>query len=189
MNSLVNRLKVLNNFGINDNEELTPIERINRIKEFRGNMNYENYQSIFVETVNFLNNAESSLEDKNLIVLNIINLIRNFTVLEDNINNFPLEIQILYSSYMELKRIKQHFELSANSISNYDEIVSIVNNYLDYLNNENHKYLISNCPSLIENFNKTIFAYMEKENELGIKHKEYISTNLINQLNEQSMRL
>ena len=68
-------------------------------------------------------------------------------------------------SYMELKRIKQHFELSANSISNYDEIVSIVNNYLDYLNNENYKYLISNCPSLIENFNKTIFAYMEKENE------------------------
>lgn len=189
MNSLVNRLKVLNNFGINENEELTPVERINRIKEFRNNMNYENYQSIFVETVNFLNNAESSLEDKNLIVLNIINLIRNFPALEDNINYFPLEIQILYSSYMELKGIKQHFELSANSISNYNDIESIINDYLDYLNNENYKYLISNCPSLIENFNKTIFDYLEKKNESGIKHKEFISVNLINQLNEQSMRL
>ena len=186
-NNYATYLNDLINFGISKSEELTYEERRIRMDDFRSSLSYEKYESLFLELENFLLNEEVSLNDKDITLTNLLEFIRCYPKLEDNIQKFPITIQKLYQNFLDFKRILVFFDLvNESDITRTLDFEFMANLYLDFLNNPEYELFIHINYSKIEKLNKDILNYFNKTDFNGIKNIDNINNQeLINVLKDK----
>ena len=182
-----NYVKILNNlinFGIDENEELTREERFKRMQDFRNSLSYEKYESLFIDIEKYLLNENVSLQDKDITLTTLLELIRSYSVFEDNVDKFPINIQQIYISFINFRRLLILFEqVYYSEITRIIDFEEVMNSYMDYLDSPENELFINICFSKIENFNSNILDYLNKEDCNGIKHIDNINNpELINLL-------
>ncbi len=184
MNNYEVELKNLINFGIKDSEELTREERIKRMTSFRNSLSIQKYANLFQNISEDLLNDK--IDDKGKVIDLLIEFIRSYSVLEDNIEKMPKLIITLYKSHMNLIRLIISLEL----IENLEFVVpkpftETALNYLDYLDNEENQLYINYNYEKIAKFNKRLFQYLEKKDENNCLYQNSIDNDLINTLNSK----
>ncbi len=184
MNNYEVELKNLINFGIKDSEELTREERIKRMTSFQNSLSIQKYANLFQNISEDLLNDK--IDDKGKVIDLLIEFIRSYSVLEDNIEKMPKLIITLYKSHMNLIRLIISLEL----IENLEFVVpkpftETALNYLDYLDNEENQLYINYNYEKIAKFNKRLFQYLEKKDENNCLYQNSIDNDLINTLNSK----
>jgi len=175
-NDYVTQLNTLINFGIPDGLELSREERISRMKEFRDTLSYEKYEELFKEIEEYLLNEKVSLLDKDTTLTTLLEFIRSYPILEDNINKFSITIQQFYNNFIDFRRLLILFEqLYYFDITRPLEFEEIMNSYFEYLDNPQNELFIHIYYSKIEKFNKSILDYLNKTDFNGIKHIDNIN--------------
>lgn len=188
-NNYINILNKLINFDISNNEELTIEERRRQIKEFRNSLSYEKYSNLFNELENYILNEEIDMLEKESVIYLIIEFIRSFPILEDNINSFPSNIKLLYKSFIEYKDINLLFEqVYYTDICMVFDYIDVVNRYLDFLDKPSNELFIHYCYSKVLSLNKKLLEYLDKKEMNNHTNREIINNeelenSLINSLN------
>lgn len=182
-----NYVKILNNlinFGIDENEELTREERFKRMQDFRNSLSYEKYESLFIDIEKYLLNENVSLQDKDTTLTTLLELIRSYSIFEDNVDKFPINIQQIYISFMDFRKLLILFEqVYYSDITRSIDFEEVMNSYMNYLDSPENELFINICFSKIENFNSNILDYLNKKDYNGIKHIDNINNpELINLL-------
>ena len=182
-----NYVKILNNlinFGIDENEELTREEKFKRMQDFRNSLSYEKYEFLFIDIEKYLLNENVSLQDKDTTLTTLLELIRSYSIFEDNVDKFPINIQQIYISFMNFRRLLILFEqVHYSEITRIIDFEEVMNSYMDYLDSPENELFINVCFSKIENFNSNILDYLNKKDYNGIKHIDNINNpELINLL-------
>ena len=187
MTNYVNELNKLINFGISLNEDLTIEDRRNRIKEFRETLSYEKYSKLFNELENYILDNEIASDEKEKVIFLVLEFIRSFTRLEDNIDLFPNNIKILYNSFNEYNAIYILFEyIYYNDVCMVADYLNIVERYLSFLENPIHELFIHECYSRITILTESMINYLDKTDFNGVKHRDTINNHeLENRLKEK----
>lgn len=180
-------IKILNtliNFGIEENEELTREERFKRMQDFRSNLCYEKYEYLFLELDEYLFNENVSLSSKDTTLTTLLEFIRSYPILENNIDKFPINIQNFYNNFIDFRRILILFEqIYYCDITKTTDFADVMNMYFDFLDDLANELFIHICYLKIENLNKSILDYLNKTDFNGIKHIDNINNpELINLL-------
>jgi len=189
-NKYVVELNKLISFGIDSNEELTLEERKIRIKEFRETLSYEKYSDLFNKLQDYILNDKVFPEEKETIIFLVIEFIRSFPKLEDNIELFPNTIKILYKSFIDFKRLNILFErVYYSDICMAIDYIEIVNDYFEFLDNPNHELFIHDCYSRITMFNEMLIEYLDKTDFEGIKHRDTINNSELEMLLKERLNV
>lgn len=79
-NKYIIELNQLINFGISEDEELTREARYERMKSFRADLSYEKYRTLFKELQDYILNEEILINEKEQVILLMIEFIRNYPI-------------------------------------------------------------------------------------------------------------
>ena len=172
-NKLLNSLEELYNIDIKD-------------AEYK-NINYENCLGLFNQVEIFLLDQtinERTLKEK--VALKAIQVVRNFSKLEENISSFNETIVKLYDSYIKLMELNILFENEVDiEITNEKMFNELELRYATFIENPNNELFIKLCYSKIEEFNQKVNNYLNREDIYGNKHKDIIKKYNIDLLKEE----
>jgi len=175
-NKIVEKLKLLLNFGISDSENLTNEDRVNRMQEFRKTLTVEYYYDFFQEVQEFIINENISVEDKGEIILLTLRFVNDYVPLRENISKLPEIIIKLNESNEIFNRIMFYLqELVSSEVTKpylFEEGIKL---YFDFLDNPINEFFIHNCYSRIDEFNKKILKYLDTMDIDGNLHKDIIN--------------
>jgi len=144
ISSLYVELRLLNNFGILDEENSKKDEIVEYRKEFVKQMTVEKYLGFFNRLEQCLFDEAILNEDKIAIIELIIGFIKKYDTIERNVDKLPITIQNLYYSsneFLFISLILEQLKLSMNVDPNLINKVLI-------------KFLV-----FLENFQNEIFIY------------------------------
>lgn len=175
-NNYINKLNTLINFGISNEENLTHEERRVRLSEFRENLSYEKYSDLFNELESYILNEENDFLEKEQVIYSLIEFIRSFPKLEDNIDLFPITIKSLYKGFIEYKNLNILFEqVYYSDICMVVDYNNIVNSYLEFLDKPCNDVFIHYCYSKVIELNKRLVDYLDKTEMNGMKNRDIIN--------------
>ena len=137
------------------------LQKLNNL-DSRENINISNYNKLFNEINDYLL-SDDPIENKNEVSLLVIEIVNYYKDFQDHLDELPNTIKLLFKSDENLRYIKILYE----GIMNYDFVTpiqfhEILVSYLDFLEDENNDFYITNCYSKIEDFNKQLNDYLEK---------------------------
>jgi len=144
ISSLYVELRLLNNFGILDEENSKKDEIVEYRKEFVKQMTVEKYLGFFNRLEQCLFDEAILNEEKIAIIELIIGFIKKYDTIERNVDKLPITIQNLYYSsneFLFISLILEQLKLSMNVDPNLINKVLI-------------KFLV-----FLENFQNEIFIY------------------------------
>lgn len=172
----IDKLNTLINFGISNEELLTHEERKVRLHDFRSTLSYEKYSDLFNELESYILNEENDFLEKEQVIYSLIEFIRSFPKLEDNIELFPNSIKTLYNGFIEYKNLCVLFEqVYYSDICMIVDYNDIVNSYLEFLDKPLNDLFIHYCYSKVIELNKRLIDYLDKTEMTGMKNRDVIN--------------
>lgn len=173
MNEVINKIQLLIDFGIGKDEKLTNNERINRMAMFRKSLSINKYLPLFQEVEDVLYNSD--LDNKDKLLNKFYELIKAFSIFEDNINLFPIGIQKLFYSCDTFKGKKILFEQIENiDIFSPVQFEIFLNDYLNYLKDVDNQDYIIICEKEIMELDKEIDSYLKRKHN-NVSYKKLIN--------------
>lgn len=182
MDECIKCLKRLINFGVDSEEKLTNQELKLKMSQFRKNLKFEDYVSLFNKVDSLITENVGSI-DLDILIRYLIEFIRSYSEIEDNVHNMPKSIQSIYYSYYKFYGIL----LKLEQIENYDfcaikPFENILENYFKILDDFNNNLFINCYYSFIEIINVKINSYINKIDQEGNSFKNSISFSLLEAL-------
>lgn len=176
INKLLNEIKLIINFGIDESEIISREDKINRMKQFRETLSVEKYYDLFLGIQNSLLDEKVLESEKDLLISEFLNLLSYYTTLQESYEKFPELLKQIFIFQNLYKRLCILMEV----INDYDvpmplDFEEILLDYFDFLENPDNEFFIHNCYSKIDIFNKIILDYLNKKDYNNKKFEDSIN--------------
>ena len=176
INKLLKEIKLIINFGIDENENLSKEERISRMQIFKKELSVEKYNALFINIEDALLKDNITLNEKDMLISKFLDLFSYYTVLQENYYKLPLILQQLYKSHSFYKRLCVLFEAIDNKeFAMTFDFEKIMLDYFDFLDNPENEFYIYNCYSKIEKINKMVNNFLNKKDFNDKKFEDVIN--------------
>jgi len=143
-NNFIEKLTLLNNYGMPRGQEISKEEYFEKMKIFYSEVSIEKYLMFFRELDNYFVNEEIPYEEKELVFELLIEFINAYYSLKDNIDKMPNNIKMIYDSYEEERRLSISFDDKYLNDFNYENLILNVEQFLNDPKNLLYKQIANN---------------------------------------------
>ena len=188
--TLYHELSLLNNFGIEENDNLDTKTRLECRKNYLEQLSLKKCLSLFYNVEEYLFDEKISTSLKEEIIMLTIHGIGNYSFLEENLSELPVSIKDIYESYLEFGRLNLIFEkISSSEVTMVNALENILTDFMNFILKTKHELFIHNCYPQIKNFTQTIIKYLNQKNVDDIKHIELINYDIIEFLKTRVVKI